>query len=232
MHETPSNLPNDAPADRGDAPETPKKTSDYQPNVPLIRITILFEGGLAIVALGLGWLFNFPIWSLLQFDREAVSWGLAGSLPPIAALLLMNRYPLGPLKKLADFVKTHITPLFLGSRIWQLALMSAAAGIGEELLCRGFIQHGLQTWLSGYLGEQAAMWIALTVASVTFGLAHAMTREYAIACIVMGFYLGGLWLVTDNLLVPIIVHGVYDFVALVYMTRRYDGPQPDGTGEA
>jgi membrane protease YdiL (CAAX protease family) len=43
----------------------------------------------------------------------------------------------------------------------------------------------------------------------------------------MGVYLGGLLLLTDNLLAPIATHAVYDFVALIYLTRSRP-PQPPG----
>jgi membrane protease YdiL (CAAX protease family) len=33
-------------------------------------------------------------------------------------------------------------------------------------------------------------------------------------------YLGWLWLASGNLLAPIITHGLYDFLALAYLTRR------------
>ena len=47
----------------------------------------------------------------------------------------------------------------------------------------------------------------------------------------LGFYLGLLYLETDNLVVPMVVHSLYDFFALVYLVRwrakrmkRVDGP--------
>ena len=56
------------------------------------------------------------------------------------------------------------------------------AGIGEELLFRGVVQALLERWLGP--------WIALGVASILFGLVHALTPTYALlaafagACIV------------------------------------------------
>jgi membrane protease YdiL (CAAX protease family) len=31
--------------------------------------------------------------------------------------------------------------------------------------------------------------------------------------------LGGLWVITDNLLVPAVVHALYDFWALIYLLK-------------
>jgi membrane protease YdiL (CAAX protease family) len=48
---------------------------------------------------------------------------------------------------------------------------------------------------------------------------HPITRMYVVLCVLVGLYLGWLWMVTDNLLVPIVAHGAYDFFALVYLVR-------------
>jgi membrane protease YdiL (CAAX protease family) len=53
-----------------------------------------------------------------------------------------------------------------------------------------------------------------------FGLAHPMSTTYVVLATVVGVYLGGLLLVTDNLLAPIVAHAAYDFVALVYLVRH------------
>jgi membrane protease YdiL (CAAX protease family) len=63
------------------------------------------------------------------------------------------------------------------------------------------------------------------VASVLFGLVHAITRAYVVIAALFGAYLGWLWLVTGDLTVPIVVHALYDFLVLVYLMRR---PAPTG----
>ena len=57
--------------------------------------------------------------------------------------------------------------------------------------------------------------------SAVFGAAHAITRMYALLCFLMGLYLGGVWMIDSprNLSIPIVVHGLYDFVALIYLVR-------------
>ena len=57
----------------------------------------------------------------------------------------------------------------------------------------------------------------MIVLSLLFGLAHALTRTYAVLATLVGFYLGFLFWLTGNLLAPILAHAVYDFVALVYL---------------
>ena len=93
--------------------------------------------------------------------------------------------------------------------VWQLLLLSAAAGLGEELLFRGVIQEEL----------------GLGVASVLFGLMHGPTRELwplAIWAAAMGAVLGVLYQVSGNLFVPSLSHALYDGAALVYISSRGD----------
>ena len=72
-------------------------------------------------------------------------------------------------------------------------------------------------------------WWALLLTSVVFGLGHLITPAYALLAGLLGFYLGTLALVYDNLLLVMTVHGLYDFLALIYLTKR---PQTAGTGSS
>ncbi len=191
----------------------------------LVAAAVFFEGGLALVALALGWLFGLGIWSQLRLDsvvaiQQALLWGVLGTIPPVLSLWLLDHYPIGPYRGLKKFVEEQVAPLFRGGSLWQFVVIAVAAGLGEELLCRGFLQTGLQVWLTEHVGATAATVTALVIASVVFGLAHYLTTAYAISCIVIGFYLGGIFIATENLLVPVIVHALYDFVALIYLTRK------------
>ena len=58
------------------------------------------------------------------------------------------------------------------------------------------------------------------LASAVFGLFHLVTPTYALLATIVGVYLGVCFAVTDNLLTVIVAHALYDFVALVYLTRR------------
>ena len=48
---------------------------------------------------------------------------------------------------------------------------------------------------------------------------HLVTVEYALITAFIGAYLGALYLTSGNLLVPIVTHAVYDFLALFYLFR-------------
>jgi membrane protease YdiL (CAAX protease family) len=55
--------------------------------------------------------------------------------------------------------------------------------------------------------------------AVAFGLAHALTVTYAVLAALVGGYLGWLHLASGNLLVPVLAHALYDFIALRLLLR-------------
>ena len=75
------------------------------------------------------------------------------------------------------------------------------AGLAEELLFRGVIQ---------------AKW-GILAASILFGLLHSVTPAYILFAISIGFYIGLLYHVFQSLFIPIQLHCIYDFGALVYL---------------
>ena len=67
--------------------------------------------------------------------------------------------------------------------------------------------------------------LGLVAGSLIFGVLHTVTRAYAVLATLMGLYLGGLLLVTDSLLVPMLVHAVYDAVAFLILVRGWKARQ-------
>lgn len=109
-------------------------------------------------------------------------------------------------------MRRFVAVLFRRTRPGAVVLVSALAGIGEELLFRGVIQAGLVAWLTPASG--------IVIASLLFGLAHAVSFSYLVLATLMGLYLGLLYHWTGNLLVPILVHALYDWVAIRYYLHR------------
>ena len=178
-------------------------------------VAAVFEGSLAVSAVGLGWLLGQRPLASLTWDCTAAGWGLAATLPLLAMLWACVKCPWRPLRRIVEVLDESIVPLLGHCRAIDLALIAALAGLGEELLFRGVIQAAVGDWIGGEAGQ----WIALAVAAVLFALAHSITVMYLVLAGLIGLYLGGLWLATGNLLVPIIAHAVYDFVALVYFVK-------------
>lgn len=165
------------------------------------------------MAVILALLFGLSPWLDLDFGMDGWSAGLLATIPLLLSLWLFVNAGSSWARELHVFVRDKVVPLFASTPGWGIMLVALAAGIGEELLFRGVIQTGLES-LTG-------PWGGLIIASVLFGLVHAMTRAYFIATTIIGLYLGLLYQWTGNLLVPIVVHFLYDWVALQYYVSKY-----------
>jgi membrane protease YdiL (CAAX protease family) len=185
-------------------------------------VALAFEGGLGALALGVGWLLSHQPAIGIRFSAElageqlaAIAWGFAATVPLLVALLVMDRFPFGPIQSVKDIANDLIARMFRGASVLQLAIVSLAAGFGEELLFRGLAQAGLARLIGGEYGP----WIALVAASVLFGVCHWLNTTYAVLAMLAGLYFGLLLLLTGSLWTPIVAHAAYDFIALVYLVR-------------
>jgi len=194
----------------------------------LVLIAVVFEGALAVVAVLLGWWLACPPAKAIHWTWRGAGWGVVACLPLIGVLLATVSLPVPGFKRLRRFFDRIVVPLFRQCTWLDLAVISAVAGLGEEALFRGVIQEVIARWT----GEAAGPWIGLAIASVLFGLAHAVTPTYAVMATLMGAYLGWLWIVTGNLLVPITTHAVYDFIALGYLVKLPGRQRPTKPAEA
>jgi membrane protease YdiL (CAAX protease family) len=181
-------------------------TTEQQDRPNLLVLALVFEGGMAVLAWALGFLIERPPFSQIGFTWSALVWGVAGALPLLLMLLALLRMSWKPIVELRGLVREMVVPMFEGAGWLQIAVISALAGLGEEMLFRGVIQEAISA--------RFAPWLGLVSASILFGLAHPISKAYAVLAGVMGLYLGLLAIVTGNLLVPIIAHGFYDFIAL------------------
>lgn len=185
-------------------------------------MALLFEGGLALIALTIGWLLGFsPAVGMTAANTEtrgqleAIGWGLVATGPLIVALVTLDQFPLGPIAKLRELTEEVVLAMFRGASVLQLAVVSIAAGVGEELLFRGLVQAGLVQLIGGPL----APWIALAIAAVLFGVCHWLNTTYAILAMLAGAYFGLLLILSGNLWTPIVAHAAYDLLALIYLVR-------------
>lgn len=108
----------------------------------------------------------------------------------------------------------RVSGLFSGYSWLHLACVAALAGVGEELLFRGF----LQTWLGNYF---AITW-AILIASIIFGLLHYLSHAYFISATLMSIAFGVVYCMTDSLLMVVVWQGVYDFIALLVLVKYPD----------
>jgi uncharacterized protein len=165
-----------------------------------------------LLALGLGLLGDVPAFEHLRLDAGSALIGAAGALPMLGLLLWCLRTPWGPMHRLVALVEERLGPYLTGASAGGIVLLAALAGVGEEALFRGVIQ----TWLA----ERVPLWVAVAAASLLFGLGHWLSASYAILASLIGAYLGILFLLSDNLLAPMVAHAAYDVVALFVLARR------------
>ena len=186
---------------------------DFEPTTRrIVWLAAAFEGGLALLALGLGWLpgVQAPLPKIHWIARDA-AWGIVACLPLLVVFFICVRWPVGPLVRIKQLSEEFIREWFASCSVLQLGLISLLAGIGEEMLFRGVIQDTLSAWINPLAG--------IVLASLLFGLMHPITPFYVVLAALMGAFLGWIFIVTDNLLPAIITHGLYDFLALTYLTR-------------
>jgi uncharacterized protein len=167
-------------------------------------------GGISLVAgkaLGLS-----PLATLSWTGHDALL-GAVSSLPLIGLFWWTLRSRLASLQQINDFLESVVRPAFAPLTVLELLLISVLAGIGEELLFRGLLQGGLAAALGTVTG--------VLLAAAAFGLAHCITPTYALVAGLIGAYLSALWITSGNLLVPIISHALYDFLALVLFLKLH-----------
>jgi membrane protease YdiL (CAAX protease family) len=178
---------------------------------PLIA-ALAFEGLLIPLALGLALLFGMEPWADFHASPAMLLAALAATVPPLAALALTIRLHPAWLQQIDGMLRDLVGMLFRGHGRIAVILVAALAGLGEELLFRGVIQ----VWLVEFGGPVPG----LVLASLIFGLAHYVTNAYFVAASLMGLYLGSLFQFSGNLLVPSLVHALYDWIAIEYLLRQ------------
>ncbi|HUU36549.1 MAG TPA: CPBP family intramembrane glutamic endopeptidase, partial [Vicinamibacterales bacterium] len=107
-------------------------------------------------------------------------------------------------RRIRAAVDEVLVPTFSVLGSWQIVVVSVAAGVGEELFFRG--------WLQPVFG--------LTAASVAFGLAHVAGSRmlaFGVWAAGMGVVMGGLALATGGILAPVTAHACYDVLAFHYL---------------
>jgi membrane protease YdiL (CAAX protease family) len=174
-----------------------------------------FEAALILVAMILGWIAGINPFENLHFSESAIALGIIGTMPLFLLFMTMEHIQAKSVVRIKNVLFETLGP-HLHSYHWaDLLVLASIAGLSEELLFRGLIQP----WIESSWGMNAG----LVGSNIIFGLAHAVTPLYAVLATLVGVYLslsldyGG----NRNLLVPIVIHGLYDFLAFVALMRAY-----------
>ncbi|MDZ7680349.1 MAG: CPBP family intramembrane glutamic endopeptidase [Fodinibius sp.] len=186
------------------------KTIDHPKQPAFWTITLGPLGALALGALllyvtGLGWQLVAESWLV------ELLWGLTLGALTVAGVLGLTRRPFA---RSLRAVCRELRPLFVDMRWIQLLVLALLAGVGEELLFRGF----LQPWLAEYI----AIEIAIGLAAAVFGLLHFASVQYFLLTTLLGLALGITYWITGSLLMVMVWHGFYDLLVFLILIYRPD----------
>ena len=190
---------------------------------------LLFEFGLGVIALLVAACFGVFLWN--DIDLSIFSWGVAVivTLPLLLAYFIVSAIPLRGLRQVQEIVEKLYREYLSHLSVFQLALLSLAAGFGEELLFRGLFQRGM-TVLVGYCSTvpvpesgfaDGRIWFIILIVSLLFGIGHAITKTYFVLSFLVSVYFGILFQATNNLLLPVLVHAFYDFFVFMVLYRTH-----------
>lgn len=174
-----------------------------------------FESSLLLVAIALGWIAQINPFEYFYFSEPAIGLGILGTLPLFFLFLASEQADFESLKNIRKLLLETLCPSLYKHHWADLLILAAVAGIGEEVLFRGV----LQPWLERAWGLDAG----LIASSLVFGLIHAITPLYAVLATIISLYLGvsldygG----SRNLLTPVIIHGLYDFLVFLVLIKTY-----------
>ncbi|MFM8333737.1 MAG: lysostaphin resistance A-like protein [Candidatus Methylumidiphilus sp.] len=191
------------------------KPSPFRNRQAFIKTATIFEASLVALAYGLGWWAGVDPLADLRLEMAALLWGLAGTLPLCLLFLGAYRIPSRNLRAIQRFLIDALGPLLDACRWPELLYLAVLAGVTEEVLFRGLLQPLIEArwgWPAG-----------LALSNLLFALAHFVTPLYAVLAGLTGLYLG---LSLDlgggrNLLTPIAIHALYDFLAFAAVARAY-----------
>ena len=180
-------------------------------------MTLVVEGSLFLIGALAGFFFNF------HFQREPIremhnwpwlsSWGpgVVGAMLLMCGAFVFGHLPFVWAKEFVDLAGSLLRKLFRNIPLPGLLLISAAAGLGEEMFFRWCLMGGLMMYVSWPL--------ALLISSILFGVCHWVNVTYAWLATLAGAFLGVLMLLADTIVVPMIAHAVYDFFAFVWILK-------------
>jgi membrane protease YdiL (CAAX protease family) len=195
-----------------------------------LQLAIAVEGGLAVLAVALAWIFRVPLAAQMGAASFAelgvrIGAGLVATLPLLVTFWWLVNARWAAALRMREHVERLIHDLFPRASLVQLAVVSVVAGVSEELLFRGVAQPLVARWSTPVVG--------LVITSVVFGMFHAVSLLYFLLATFVGAYFGWLMLVVGSVVPPIIAHGLYDFLALAYLTRQMETrPVSTGNGAA
>ena len=155
------------------------------------------------------------------------AFGVAAGLAIMVTLLVRQARRALPGSEVLDRARqrlAHVEPLLPHSiaELRAFGAVAVTAGICEELLFRGF--------LIGYFANFTGLIQAALISSVCFGIGHAYQGpRYVLVTAIVGAFLGGVYLVTGSIVLPMLIHAGMDLYS-GWMGYRVYAPDAGGGG--
>ncbi len=182
---------------------------------------------------GLGLVFyilmGLAAWGLtFIWDVDLIVWHDNGWTPTIHAMIgaglgLLTVILSNVLERYAEWARRlseEFSKILGELQLGEVFLLAAASSIGEEIFFRGFLQQVLTD--SAFDGN---VWLGVIVTSLIFGLVHIGSDvkvfwPWTVMAIVLGFAIGWTYILTGNLLAPILAHFTINFLNLATIVNR------------
>ena len=187
------------------------------PALMLTVVAVQVEGGLAILAIVIAWFAGISLRDMIIFEPFPILIAVAATVPMLVFCRLIYALPFKMVEFTRRFLHSVYRDFICHCSATQLLLVAIMSGIGEELLFRGILQTAITNACGGGIWGLA---VGIGVTSLLFAVAHPINILYVFLCFVIGVYLGLLfaWL-DNNLIVPIIIHALYNFVIFLTLPR-------------
>lgn len=140
----------------------------------------------------------------------AVAIGTVLAVFTYAAFVMIYHFGGGFAQQLLNDIR-RVSVIFSGYSWAHFSVIAALAGVGEELLFRAFMQE----YLHGFIG---IFW-AIALTSLLFGALHYLSAAYFVSTLVMSVLFGVGYYYSGSLLMVVVWHGIYDFIALVTLIK-------------
>lgn len=191
----------------------PQQSNTY--SVPIVRPVKLLEAAIPTTALGviaalLIYFFETPIAWQGTLGQWAVPIGIVSGVCLYGLILGLTRTVLASNRAIIELTEL-LHQLFRNLSWFGVFLLSALAGVSEELLFRVLIQTHAIEWFGAVAG--------IVLASVLFGFAHYLAKIYVVLTFLIGIVFGVLYYFTQSTLLIMSMHFAYDVCAFAAIVK-------------
>jgi membrane protease YdiL (CAAX protease family) len=170
----------------------------------MVRLATQIYGVLALVSYSIlfylhGWEIFHPAEGWLGYSILAVFLGLG--------VVVLSKVTVGQFPWAKDIESEFLAilgPLYL----WEVCVLAFTSSVGEEVFFRGVLLP----------------WVGLYFSSIIFGAAHVPASlkllPWTVFALLMGFLLGGLYVISGSLIPPMVVHATVNGINLYALAEK------------